>query len=64
MALADAQYRRLFVAMGDVDLHHACDQTEQWVKEMSLRRFGVPEDVLDYLAEFDRHSSHTRELGY
>ena len=54
MALADAQYRRLFAAMGDVDLHHAYDQTERWVKEMSLRRFGVPEDVLDYLAEFDR----------
>ena len=24
------------------------------MKEMSLRRFGVPEDALDYLAEFDR----------
>jgi hypothetical protein len=32
----------------------AYDQTERWVKEMSLRRFGTPEDVLDYLAEFDR----------
>ena len=42
------------VSTGDVDLHHAYDQTERWVKEMSLRRFGVPEDALDYLAEFDR----------
>jgi sulfur relay (sulfurtransferase) DsrF/TusC family protein len=42
--------------MEDIDLHHAYDQTERWVKEMSLRRFGVPEEALGYLAEFDRHN--------
>ena len=52
--LADARYKRLFAALGDIDLHHAYDQTERWVKEMSLRRFGVPEEGLKYLAEFDR----------
>jgi hypothetical protein len=44
--LADSQYKRLFAALGDIDLHHAYDQTERWVKEMSLRRFGVPEEAL------------------
>ena len=30
-ALADAKFRKRFIATTDVDLHHAYDQTERWV---------------------------------
>ena len=49
-ALADAKFRKRFIATTDVDLHHAYDQTERWVKEVAFRRFGVPEEMIQYIA--------------
>ena len=46
--------RKQCVAALDEDLKRAYDQTERFVKEMSLRRFGVPEGMINWLQEFDR----------
>ena len=42
----------------DEDLKRAYDQTERFVKEMALRRFGMPEEMLEWLLDFDRENKN------
>jgi hypothetical protein len=42
-----------FVGLTDIDLARAYDQKERWVKEMSFRRFGVPEELIAYFGLLD-----------
>jgi hypothetical protein len=51
--LEDAVDNNKFVGLTDIDLARAYDQTERWVKEMSLRRFGVPEELIAYFGLLD-----------
>ena len=51
--LADAVHKNKFVGLTDIDLARAYDQTERWVKEMSFRRFGVPEPLIEYFGLLD-----------
>ena len=48
----------------DEDLKRAYDQTERFVKEMSLRRFGVPEDMIGWIMEFDRGNCNVVLTAY
>ena len=51
--LEDAVNNNKFVGLTDIDLARAYDQTERWVKEMSFRRFGVPEELIAYFGLLD-----------
>ena len=48
----------------DEDLKRAYDQTERFVKEMSLRRFGVPEDMIEWIMDFDRGNRNVVLTAY
>jgi len=47
MILEDAKFRRKGLTMVDVNFSKAYDSTEQFTKDISLRRLGFPEEGLE-----------------
>ena len=64
LALEISRLKRECILALDEDLKRAYDQTERFVKEMSLRRFGVPEDMIEWIMEFDRGNENIVLTAY
>jgi hypothetical protein len=60
----DALFYKKNVAVIDEDLSVAFDSVDRFMKEMSLRRLGVPYELIDYLLEFDRHNVKVVRTAY
>jgi hypothetical protein len=52
----DSMFYRKNLAICEQDMSAAFDTISTFIKEMALRRFGVPYELIDYFLEFDRNN--------